>query len=156
MVEVGDVAPNFSYIDKDGSEKQFHDLQGQKLVYFFPKAFTAGCTAQSCSLQNEYSSLKDYGVKEIFGISTDKKETLDKFTEKYGLDFILVSDHSTEISKSWGVLKKYLIFKVSDRDTFIVGEDNKISKIMENGMTGRKSDLGLKHHGEEVLNYLKL
>ena len=156
MVEVGDLAPNFSYIDRDGSEKQFHDLPGQKLVYFFPKAFTAGCTAQSCSLQDEYSTLKDYGIKEIFGISTDKKETLDKFAGKYGLDFILVSDHSGKISKSWGVLKKYLIIKVSDRDTFIVDEENKISQIIENGMRGNKSKLGLKHHGEEVLNYLKM
>ncbi|MCE7735600.1 MAG: redoxin domain-containing protein, partial [Candidatus Heimdallarchaeota archaeon] len=116
----GDLTPNFSYTDQSGELKKFHDLKGKRVIFFFPKAFTAGCTRQSISMQENYQELKDMGVTEIFGISVDTEEILEKFCNKYNFEYVFVSDHSKEISKSFGVYKNRLITSYADRDTFIV------------------------------------
>ena len=152
----GDLTPNFSYVDRSGKSMKFHDLNGKKVIFFFPKAFTTGCTRQSISMQENYQELKDMGVTEIFGISTDTQEILEKFCNKYNFEYIFVSDHSKEISKSFGVFKNRLITSYADRDTFIVNDQNKIEQILHNGLTGKSSEIGLSKHGIEIKQYIKI
>ena len=49
-LEIGDEAPDFEFVDKDGSTKTLHSVKGNKIVFFFPKAFTQGCTQENCSI----------------------------------------------------------------------------------------------------------
>jgi len=58
MIEKGGKAPNFGLPENENKWKTLHDIPGSKIVFFFPKAFTPGCTKQSCSLQSNYSDLK--------------------------------------------------------------------------------------------------
>ena len=54
MLNVGDVAPDFTLTAHDGSEVTLSDLQGRKVViYFYPKADTPGCTRQACAIREE-------------------------------------------------------------------------------------------------------
>lgn len=156
MLKVGDIAPDFEFVDNDGTKSSLHKVKGQKIIYFFPKAFTAGCTRQSCSIRDNFDEIKNNGVEKVFGISQDDDVTLKKFAEKYNLNFNLVSDKTRKISKDYGVDRSMIIRSFSDRSTFFIDDENKISRIMENGVTGRRSNLGLKHNGEEIVNYLKL
>jgi len=48
-----------------------------------------------------------------------------------------------------------LFWKFADRDTFILNAENIIISILQNGITGRKSELGLENHGLEVMNKYK-
>lgn len=154
LLKVDDIAPNFSFTDHSGNVKSLHELDGKKLVFFFPKAFTAGCTKQSCSLQENYVDLKTKGVSEVIGISLDNQETLAKFASRYNLQYQLISDRDGRISKDYGVYRRKLFWKFADRDTFIIGEDNKILEVLKNGLRGTKSRLGLKNHGREVMDSL--
>ena len=63
MLQIGDSAPDFEFIDKDGSKKNFHSLKGNKIIFFFPKAFTPGCTRESCSIRDNYEDIKQNGTK---------------------------------------------------------------------------------------------
>ncbi|MCY3414644.1 MAG: peroxiredoxin [Candidatus Heimdallarchaeota archaeon] len=155
-LQIGDIAPNFNFIDKNGNTRKLHDLPGKKIVFFFPKAFTAGCTRQSISMQENYQDIKKSGVTEIFGISTDGEAVLSNFCRKYDFEYIMVSDKNFTISKKYGVLRNKLIAKIADRVTFIIDENNKITEILNNGILGRGSNPGLDKHGLEVKNYLNI
>lgn len=155
-LKVGDLIPNFSYVDRSGKSMKFHDLNGKKVIFFFPKAFTAGCTRQSISMQENYQELKDMGVTEIFGISLDDGDVLEKFCAKYDFEYIMVSDKNQQISKDFGVFKNRLVTKYAERDTFIVNDQNKIDQILHNGLTGKSSEMGLSNHGIEVKQYINI
>ena len=155
-LKVGDLSPNFSYIDHSGNSMKLHDLIGKKVVFFFPKAFTAGCTRQSISMQENYQELKEMGVTEIFGISLDDEKVLDKFCTKYDFKYIMVSDKDKQISRDFGVFRNKLLVKYADRDTFIINEDNLIEAILHNGVTGASSEMGLAKHGIEVKQYINI
>jgi peroxiredoxin Q/BCP len=155
-LKIGETVPNFTFTDHNGSIKKFYEVSGKKIVFFFPKAFTAGCTRQSISMQENYELLKTGGVTEVFGISVDGPDVLDKFCQKYDFEYIMVSDQTYEISKGFGVFKNKIIAKYADRDTFIIDENNKIEKIMRNGLTGKNSELGLGKHGIEIRNFLNI
>ena len=156
VLKIGELAPNFTYTDHDGSAKKLHDLPGKKIVFFFPKAFTAGCTRQSISMPENYEILKTGGVTEVFGISIDGPDVLDKFCQKYDFEYIMVSDQTYEISKGFGVFKNKIVAKYADRDTFIIDDNNKVEQILINGLTGKKSELGLSKHGIEIKNFLNI
>ena len=55
----GDKAPFFKGINQDGKEITSEDFKGKKLVlYFYPKDNTSGCTAEACSLNDNYDSTR--------------------------------------------------------------------------------------------------
>lgn len=74
------------------------------IVYFFPKAFTSGCTREAIRFNELYDEFKALGF-EIFGVSVDGVETLKKFAEKYGLKFKLLSDKGGGLAKRLGILR---------------------------------------------------
>ena len=127
-LQIGDTAPDFDFIDKDGNTHSFHSVNRTKIVFFFPKAFTPGCTKESCSIRDNYEELKNKGYSEIFGVSTDSHEKQMKFAKEYDLNFILVDDKSKKISKEYGVLMNAVVINVSKRCTFIVDEENKMKE----------------------------
>ena len=54
----GDKAPAFSAPDQNGQTLTLNDFAGKKLVlYFYPKDDTPGCTAEACSLRDNYDAL---------------------------------------------------------------------------------------------------
>lgn len=76
--------------------------KGYALVYFYPKADTAGCTAQACSLRDAYEVLTAKGVK-VIGVSTDTVAAQAAFKEKYSLPFDLVADTEGKVIEAFGV-----------------------------------------------------
>lgn len=75
---------------------------GYGLVFFYPKADTPGCTAQACSLRDEYEALTGHGVK-IFGVSRDKPDAQLAFMEKFKLPFSLIADVDGKVCEAFGV-----------------------------------------------------
>ncbi len=73
FLKTGDQAPDFTAIDQDGKEFKLSDFKGSKVIlYFYPKADTPGCTAESCNLRDNYSDLMSKGFK-IIGVSADNQ-----------------------------------------------------------------------------------
>ncbi len=106
----GSVAPDFELTDQNGKQVRLSSFRGQKvLIYFYPKALTSGCTAQSCSVRDAKPSLKVKGV-EVLGISPDLPEKQLEFDRKYNLGFPLLSDpeHKTALAyRVWGEKNMY-------------------------------------------------
>jgi len=103
-LELGSKAPSpLKGINQDQVEVDLGEAfaNGLTLVYFYPKANTPGCTAQSCSLRDDYDSLVSKGVK-VFGVSYDSPSAQKSFKARYNLPFDLIADENKEVSKSFG------------------------------------------------------
>lgn len=134
MLQIGDAAPQFTLSDKDKNTVSLSDFLGKRVVlYFYPKDNTPGCTRQACAFARDYSAFRERGV-EVIGISRDSAESHARFSEKYSLPFILLSDPELTAIQAYGVWQeKKLYGKVSMgvvRTTFLIDAEGKIEKIM--------------------------
>ena len=145
-LKVGDLAPGFSLLNEQGIPVNFRDYLGKKVVvlYFYPKDFTSGCTAEACSFRDDYRLYEEKGAV-VIGVSLDTVESHARFSEKYALSFPILSDQTKEAAKAYGVLGTGGIF--AKRITFIIDKSGKITHIFHK--------VDVKHHSEEVLKALE-
>ena len=109
------------------------DLQGHPVVlYFYPKDDTPGCTKEACSFRDANHEMQKRGVV-VLGVSTDSIASHQKFAEKYGLSYPLLSDSDTTVSQLYGVYgeksmygKKYMGV---NRETFLIDKDGIVRKV---------------------------
>lgn len=109
-LEPGAAAPPFSRLDHMGRPVSLSDYAGRGLViYFYPRAFTPGCTAESCDFRDRHESFAAAGY-EILGVSPDSVGRAAGFRAKHDLPFPLLSDEDHTMAESfgaWGVKKNY-------------------------------------------------
>lgn len=134
-LQVNDPAPSFVGKDQDGNTIKLTDFMGKKLVlYFYPKDNTPGCTAQACSLRDNYTALQEAGY-EVVGVSTDSAASHKRFIEKKQLPFRLIADEDHTIHEQYGtwVQKSFLGKKYwgTARLTFIIDETGSIERIID-------------------------
>lgn len=102
MLETGQNAPNFTLVADNGDQVSLSDFRGQQVVvYFYPKADTAGCTKQACAVRDNWVEIEG-GDATVIGISPDQPEALTKFREKYTLPFVLLSDPDHTVAEMYG------------------------------------------------------
>ena len=129
-LQPGDKAPAFTLLDQRGDKVKLSDLKGRKvLVYFYPKADTPGCTAQSCGLRDIAGEVGDTA---ILGISPDPPAKQARFDQKYSLGFPLLADEDHAVAEAYGAWgeksmygKKYMGII---RSAFLVDEKGKIEQ----------------------------
>ena len=134
MLQIGDLAPQFTLQDKDGNAVSLSDFAGKKVVlYFYPKDNTPGCTRQACAFAGAYAAFGDKNAV-VIGVSKDSVASHTRFAEKYGLPFILLSDPELTAIQAYGVWQeKKLYGKLSFgvvRTTFIIDEQGCIAHVM--------------------------
>lgn len=151
MLKEGDKAPDFTLIADTGEKISLSKFKGKKIVlYFYPKDNTSGCTAEACDFRD---NLKVFNKKNVvvIGVSKDSIESHKKFKEKYKLPFLLLSDETLDVLKSYGVWKEKTLygkkFMGVERTTFIIDEDGKIEKIFPK--------VKVKGHIEEIIKNIK-
>jgi thioredoxin-dependent peroxiredoxin len=102
-LKLGDPIPAITAKDQSGQDVNLGESKtGYTLVYFYPQAMTAGCTAQACSLRDSYTQLQEKGVK-IFGVSVDTVDAQKEFADKNHLPFELLSDPDKKVIGAFGV-----------------------------------------------------
>lgn len=151
MLEISDLAPDFSLPRDGGSDVNLSDLRGSAVVlFFYPRDDTPGCTKESIGFSHALQAFADLGVK-VFGISKDTVAKHDKFVAKHQLTTPLLSDEHGTTCEDYGVWKeKNLYGKMHwgiERSTFLIGSDGEILKIW------RK--VKVPGHVEEVLEMAK-
>jgi peroxiredoxin Q/BCP len=149
-LNAGDKAPDFQAVTQGGKPVSLKHFHGKKLVlYFYPKDNTPGCTAEACSLRDNYQVLRDQGV-ELLGVSPDSEASHQKFIEKYVLPFDLIPDIDKKIIRDygvWGMKKLYgREYKGLIRTTFLIDENGVVEYIFTNVDT--------KNHAQQILAVL--
>jgi peroxiredoxin Q/BCP len=131
----GDDAPDFSMQADDGATVTRQGLLGRRYVlYFYPKDDTPGCTAQACSLRDNFERVVDTGI-EVYGVSPDSVKRHVAFRAKYSLPYRLLSDTGHAVADAYGVWveKKFAgrSYMGVERSSFIIGPDGKIEHVLE-------------------------
>ena len=139
--------PDFEVVDQDGKMVKSSDLIGRKtIIYFYPKDNTSGCTAEACSLRDNYQALQARGYN-VVGVSKDSVASHRKFADKYELPFTLLADTSTQLLQTfgaWGEKKMYgKTVMGTIRKTFIFDENGILTEIIEKVDT--------KNHADQIL-----
>ena len=148
-LQVGDKAPAVLGVNQDGKVIKLSDFAGKKIVlYFYPKDSTPGCTAQACSLRDNYSELQKAGY-EVIGVSADSASSHQKFIAKQNLPFNLIADTETKLSAefgTWGEKSMYgRQYMGMFRTTFIIDETGTIIRILF------PKEVNTKEHAAQIL-----
>jgi thioredoxin-dependent peroxiredoxin len=135
MLKEGDRAPAFRTTADDGEKIALADYQGQNLVlYFYPKANTAGCTHEAVEFS---SALEQFTAANtaVLGCSGDSIDAQTKFKSRYKIKFPLLADTEFDVIDAFGARRMKTFFGKSFlgivRTTFWIGPDGIIRKVWE-------------------------
>ena len=94
-------------IKKGDKTLKLSDLKGKKnvVLFFYPKAMTRGCTIESCGFRDVADKLAALDTV-VIGISVDKLDDQQKFTDKEHLNFPLLADDTKAVTKAFGVSER--------------------------------------------------
>jgi peroxiredoxin len=126
---VGDVAPDFTARTTTGELLTLSGLRGTAVViYFFPKAFTPGCTRETARFRDAHADIVELGAR-VIGISVDDFETQCDFAGATQAGFPMIGDEDLAVSQLYGVLRPFL--KLAKRVTFVIDAEGTIQGIFE-------------------------
>ncbi|MBM3401765.1 MAG: thioredoxin-dependent thiol peroxidase [Bacteroidetes bacterium] len=150
-LKAGDKAPDFVSKDQDGESVSLKQFKGKKLVlYFYPKDNTSGCTAQACSLRDNFKALKKEGYT-ILGVSIDDEASHRDFIAKNNLPFSLLADTEKSLVTKYGVWTEKERNGVKSfsttRTTFLINKDGYIQKVI--------TEIDTKNHAGQILTLKK-
>jgi peroxiredoxin Q/BCP len=146
-IEVGDKAPDFTLPDQSGTMVKLSDFIGSKIIvlYFYPRDFSRGCTAEACAFRDGYDVFVEAGAQ-VIGISSQSVESHNKFAVFYKLPFILLSDEGGKVRKLYGVPSTLGL--LAGRVTYIIDKKGVVRHVFS-------SQLNTKKHIEEALRIVK-
>ena len=139
--------PHFEVMDQSGNMVSSESFIGKKtIIYFYPKDNTSGCTAEACSLRDNYDALVAAGYN-VVGVSKDSAASHTKFIQKHSLPFTLLADTTTEMQQVFGVWAEKKLYGRTYmgtlRMTFIFNEEGILERVIEKVDT--------KNHAEQIL-----
>lgn len=144
---VGDRAPDFALRAQDGRTVALHDFAGSKnvVLYFYPKDFTAGCTAETRAFGESYDEILALGA-DILGVSSDPSDSHLEFAAKCGARFQLLEDSDGKVREAYGAKSSFGM--LPGRVTFVIDKQGVVRHVFS-------SQLRPKRHIEEALAALK-
>lgn len=133
MIDVGEMAPDFTLESDSGEEVRLSDYRGKRVVlYFYPKDNTSGCTRQACGFRDVKPDFDARGSV-ILGVSPDGVASHRKFRDKYDLNFPLLADadHAVaELYGAWGKKKMYgREYEGILRSTFVIDPEGRVERV---------------------------
>ena len=134
MLKINDKLPEFEILT-DKSEFKISNHVGKNIViFFFPRADTSGCTAESIAFTNLQKKFEKLNCI-VIGISKDNIKKQAKFREKYNLTCELGADFENNVCEQFGVWveksmygRKYMGIQ---RATFLSNDKGIITNVWE-------------------------
>jgi peroxiredoxin Q/BCP len=122
MLKVGTLAPDFEATLDDGSAFRLSERcrQSPVVLYFYPAAFSGGCTSQACGFRDAYSDIRDTGAT-LFGVSRDSADSQRDFQAAYSLPFPMISDADGRIAALYEVSSHVPVLR--PRITYVIDRD---------------------------------
>lgn len=143
----GDQVPDLTVTLDDGRRVPFSALHGDGplVVFFYPKAFTGGCTAESCHFRDLAAEFAAVGAGRV-GVSRDDVETQARFRAEHDLDYPLIADTDGRVARVFGAKRPGPLW--SRRRTVVIGEDGTVLRVIS-------SEMDMEVHADEALRVLR-
>ena len=123
----GQIAPDFKLPDQAGTMRSLSDFSGRwRVLYFYPKDDTPGCTQEACRFRDDFAALKALGA-EVIGISLDSPASHARFAGKYQLPFHLLADESGDTARAYGALMDFGLIRMAKRYTFLIDPEGRVA-----------------------------
>ncbi len=147
MATVTDTIPDLTVTLDDGRRVRLteHADGGHLVVFFYPKAFTGGCTAQACHFRDLGAEFAEVGASRV-GVSRDDLETQARFSSEHGFDFPLISDPDGTVAKAFGAKRPGPM--PSKRQTIVLDPQLRVVHRVS-------SELNMDLHADEALGHLR-
>lgn len=107
-LNINDKAIDFELPNKNGELIKLSNYKGKKIIlYFYPKDNTKGCTIEALDFKANLDSFKEKNAV-VIGVSKDSIKSHCNFSNKFELNFELLSDENSKVIEDYGVwqLKK--------------------------------------------------
>jgi peroxiredoxin Q/BCP len=118
---------------------------GPLVVFFYPRAFTPGCTAEACHFRDLAAEFAEVGATRL-GVSRDDVATQVRFAAEHDLDFLLLADPRGAIARAFGAKRPGPLWH--KRQTFVVDTD--LTLLAE-----IRSETDMERHADEALAVLR-
>jgi len=147
-MNVGDVVDDFELRDETGTPRRLSQLleNGPVVLFFYPAAMSAGCTAEACHFRDVAADFRAVGAQPV-GISHDSVEKQARFAERHSLGYPLLSDPEGMVRERFGV-KRDLAFNHTKRATFVIDTDRRVLEVV-------RSELRMNVHADKALEALR-
>lgn len=147
-VEIGDRIEDFSLPDETGTERSLSELlaEGPVVLFFYPAALTAGCTAEACHFRDLAAEFAAVGARPV-GISGDSVDRQQEFAGRHTLGMPLLSDADGKVRELFGV-KRGFSLAPTKRVTFVIAPDRTVLEIV-------RSELRMNTHADRALAALR-
>lgn len=147
-LNVGDKVEDFTLPDETGAERSLTELlaEGPVVLFFYPAALSAGCTAEACHFRDLAAEFAAVGARPV-GISGDSVDKQQEFAGKHTLGMPLLSDTDGTIRERFGV-KRGFSLAPTKRATFVIAEDRAILEVVS-------SELRMNTHADRALAALR-
>jgi peroxiredoxin Q/BCP len=147
-MNVGDVVEDFELRDETGTPRKLSELlaDGPVVLFFYPAAFTPGCTAEACHFRDVAREFRAVGAQPV-GISADSVERQAEFSSQYGFGYPLLSDPDGAVRELFGVKRGFSIGPTK-RVTFVVGTDRRVLEVV-------RSEIRMSVHADRALEAVR-
>ncbi|PRW65093.1 peroxiredoxin [Actinopolyspora mortivallis] len=144
----GETVPDFELPDQDGTPRSLSGLlhNGLVVLFFYPAAMTAGCTAESCRFRDLGTQFAALGAQPV-GVSPDPVDKQARFAESHSLRFPLLSDESGTVAEQFGVRRGFGPLPVK-RHTFVVDRDRSVLHVI-------RSEFRMAVHADKAIEFLR-
>ena len=141
MLGIGDTAAEFELMDQFDQARSLQKLLvvGDLVLYFYPIDFSPVCTAQACLFRDKHAELEGVGAH-VVGISSQDRDSHQRFTQNYELPFPLLCDPDRAVAKAYGVLGPLGVGV--RRATFLIDKNRTIcNRVVADVFLGQHAEL---------------
>jgi len=133
-IQVGDLAPEFTWTAPTGEQVRLNDFRDQKVVvlFFYPKDGSVLCTKEVCAFRDAYDQFAEAGAV-VIGVSGDSAERHSVFAIRHSLPFYLVSDEDGSLRHAFGVPKTLGL--LPGRVTYVIDQDGVVRLLFNAPLT---------------------
>ena len=147
-MDTGDLVDDFELPDETGTPRRLGTLlaDGPVVLFFYPAAMTAGCTAEACHFRDVAAEFRAAGAQPV-GISIDSVQKQAEFAARHSLGYPLLSDPDGTVRDQFGVKRGFGLAQ-SKRVTFVIDTDQRVIEIV-------RSEVRMDAHADKALAALR-
>lgn len=131
----GDKMPGFQLKNQNGRNVNVKPGGKAKVIFFYPKDDSPGCTREAKAFNDAYAQLKKYA--DVYGISSDSPESHKNFCDSLNLSYTLLADEDGSVRKQFGV-NNDLFGLLPGRETYVIAKDGTVLEVFNSQLSPEK------------------